>query len=115
MRDCSCFRRSLSDSLPAEGERLAFAFLLARLRQPHTPTSRNERTAKSRTLLRIAATIVMGGHVSTLKGNSESNCERIGRAVAAFQLAYKNRMSAATWASQRSSIFVVTVLTPATT
>src|SRR6266700_2590715 len=108
MSDCSCFERSLSDSLPAEGERFVF---LAPRRQPDIPTIRYKATATSRTFLRIAGAIVIGGHVSTPKSNSESNCERDKEEAEGI----KKRMSAATWASQRSSIFVVTVLTPATT
>src|SRR5436853_1428420 len=114
MSDCSCLERSLSDSLPAEGERLAFVFLAFR-RQPDIPMIRYEAMATSRAFLRIAGAVVMGGHVSTPKTNSESNCEGIRIAGRYNQSEAQKRMSAATWASQRSSIFVVTVLTPATT
>src|SRR5213082_801150 len=98
MSDCSCFERSLSDSLPAEGERFVF---LAPRRQPDIPTIRYKATATSRTFLRIAGAVVMGGHVSTPKTNSESNCERIIIARRHHQSGAQKRMSAATWASQR--------------
>jgi len=44
-----------------------------------------------------------------------ANASQIGSGYFVRMRAPKKRMSAATWASQRSSIFVVTVLTPATT